>query len=109
VEVPVGVLDFKFVPGEGDGFHRSIRDLEESILPHIVEDHADPDHEEGLAEGDQRLPGVSLFDSHVVDDLSEHELLLSNSNLYLLVSIWRGLSEVTRIAMIFIGLVIHLA
>jgi hypothetical protein len=51
VEVPISVLDFEFVPLERDGLHRSICDLEESILPHVMEDHTYPYHKEGLAEG----------------------------------------------------------
>jgi hypothetical protein len=74
-----------------------------------VENHADPDHEEGLTEGHEGLPRVSLLYAHVINDFREHELLLLNSKLYLLVRIWRSLCKVTIISMVFISLEIDSA
>lgn len=74
-----------------------------------MENHADPDHEESLTEGHEGLPRVSLLNAHVINDFREHELLLLNSKLYLLVRIWRSLCKVTIISMVFISLEINSA
>lgn len=74
-----------------------------------MEDHAEPYHKESLTEGHKGLPGVSLLDAHVVDDLCEHELLFLDRNFNLLVSVRRGLSEVAIISVILVSLEINLA
>lgn len=74
-----------------------------------MENHADPDHEEGLTEGHEGLPRVSLLNAHVIYDFREHELLLLNSKFYFLVSVWRSLREIAIISMVFISLEINSA